>query len=436
MRVLTVDDDPAVLAALVAVLEAEHEVVSCVGGAEALAALQARPYDLVLTDLRMPAPDGFDVLRAAQELTPAPPVVVLTGVDTARTALEALGLGARDYLVKPAEPADLLAAVARAGHELARPAEGEDFGLAGRSSAIGGVRRLIPLLARSREGVLILGETGVGKDLLARVLHDHGPRSHGPFVAHNMAATPSELTESVFCGHVRGAFSGASADHVGLFEQADGGSLFLDEVDSFPLCLQAKLLRVLESGQVQRVGSTRERWVDVRVIAASATDLEQLVARSGFRADLYYRLCQLEVVLPPLRERPEDVPLLVRQFLDELARETGQPVRVSPAAEAILVRCKWPGNVRELRLSLRSAALLAGGGTILPSHLPRALRPTAGAIAPGRGCTTLCEVERDHIRRILDQVGGNRSLAARLLGIDRGTLARKMRATESEDDPR
>jgi DNA-binding NtrC family response regulator len=428
MRVLAVDDDPAVLAALVAVLEARHEVVSCAGGAEALAALRVRPYDLVLTDLRMPAPDGFDVLRAVQGLVPAPPVVVLTAVDTARTALEALALGARDYLVKPSEPADLLAAVARVGNDVASPVEGQDFGLAGMSAAICGVRRLIPLLARSREGVLILGETGVGKDLLARVLHDQGPRSRGPFVAHNMAATPSELAESVFFGHARGAFSGATADHLGLFEQANEGTLFLDEVDSFPLHLQAKLLRVLESGTFQRVGSVGERQVDVRVIAASATDLEQLVARSAFRADLYYRLCQLEVVLPPLRERPEDIPSLVRQFLGEISRESGRPVRISPAAEDILMRCPWPGNCRELRHSLRSAVMLAGGGIILPSHLPRALRPAAVPISPVQGSTTLCEVEREHIRRILEQVGGNRSLAARLLGIDRGTLARKIRA--------
>ncbi len=381
MRVLAADDEPAVLAALVAVLEAEHDVTSCAGGAEALAALQAGSFDLVITDLRMPAPDGFDLLRAAVQRTPPPPVVILTAVDTARTAMEALRLGAFDYLVKPAEPADILAVVSRAGG--GERAGCDDYGLVGTSAAIRDVRRLIPLLAGSGEGLLILGETGVGKDLLARVLHERGPRSQGPFVAHNMAATPSELTESVFFGHVRGAFSGATADHRGLFEEADGGTLFLDEVDSFPLHLQAKLLRVLESGRFQRVGSSSEHQVDARVMAASATDLGSLVAGNAFRADLYYRLRQLEVVMPPLRERREDIPLLIRQMLDEVSRATRRPARISPAALDAMVRHPWPGNCRELRNAVRGAALLAAEGMILPSHLPRGLQPMAARGRPG-----------------------------------------------------
>jgi DNA-binding NtrC family response regulator len=436
VRILAVDDDPAVRAALRAVLATTHEVTSCGGGAEAIAALRERPFDLVLTDLRMPAPDGLDVLRAALGVHPPPPVVVLTAVDTARSAVEALALGARDYLVKPAEPAALLDAVARAAGGSAPAAEGEDYGLAGTSAAIRAVRRLIPLLARSREGLLILGETGVGKDLLARAIHDHGPRAAGRFVAHNMAATPTELTESLFFGHVRGAFSGASADHPGLFAEADGGTLFLDEVDSFPLHLQAKLLRVLEGSRFQRVGSTGECRVDVRVIAASAGDLAGLVARGAFRADLYYRLCQLEVVLPPLRDRREDIPALIRQVLDEIARESGETARMSPEAERIMVAFPWPGNCRELLHAVRAAALLADGGLILPLHLPRALQSPAEAGPDGTAPTTLSEVERGHIRRTLEQVGGNRSLAARLLGIDRGTLARKLRDKTRDPESR
>jgi two-component system, NtrC family, response regulator AtoC len=431
MRVLTVDDDPAVLASLVAVLETEHEVLACAGGEEALAALRSRTFDFVLTDLCMPAHDGFEVLRAAQDLVPAPAVVVLTATDTARAVMEALRLGASDYLVKPLDPAELLATVARAGGDYASPGMGQEFGITGKSAAIHRLWRLIPLLASTREAVLILGETGVGKDRLAKALHDHGPRAMGPFIAYNMAATPSELAESVFFGHVRGAFSGATADHAGLFERADGGTLFLDEVDSFPLHLQPKLLRVLESGHVQQVGSSTERSVDVRVVAASATDLRALVSAGGFRADLFYRLCQMEVVLPPLRERPEDIPLLIRCFLDELAGETGRPVHISPGALEVLLHCSWPGNCRELRHALRSAAVLASGSMILPSHLPRSLRPNAGQIAPGEKPATLGDVEYEHIRRTLKEVKGNRSRAARLLDIDRNTLARKIRAMES-----
>ena len=275
--------------------------------------------------------------------------------------------------------------------------------------------------------MLVLGETGTGKELVAHALHAQGPRAAGPFIAHNMAATPAELAESLFFGHVRGAFSGAAGDHAGLFECAQGGTLFLDEMDSFPLCLQAKLLRVLESGQIQRVGSSSARTVDVRVIASSAVDPALLVARGQFRADLYYRLRQLELMLPPLRERAADIPVLVEQFAREIAEEGGTCPRVSAAAVARLAAHSWPGNVRELRNVVRAAATLAGGGTILPEHLSRTLEPG------GRGCAaagSLRVIETDHILKTLESAGGNHSRAARILGIDRGTLARKLAALQ------
>jgi DNA-binding NtrC family response regulator len=278
-----------------------------------------------------------------------------------------------------------------------------------------------------------MGETGTGKELLAVAMHAHGPRRAGPFVAHNMAATPAELAESLFFGHVRGAFSGATADHAGVFEQADGGTLFLDEVDSFPLALQAKLLRVLESSRVQRLGAATERSVDVRVVASAPTELGEMVVRGLFRADLYYRLRGLELSLPPLRERAEDIPLLARHFVAELGRETGAEPRLTPAVLECLVQYSWPGNVRELRNALRSAALLAGPSPIQQCHLPSSVERRAGGEGPGGGATMLAEVERAHIRRVLERVQGNRSLAARLLGIDRGTLARKLR--QYDDGP-
>jgi DNA-binding NtrC family response regulator len=430
LSILAVDDDEDVLRYVTGVLERDHQVTACSSGEEALRQLGLKRFDLVLADLNMPPPDGFELLRIVQTMSPPPPVVVITAMDRARAAVEALRLGARDYLIKPAEPDEIRAAVARvaAAADTGGARGGEDFGLVGESPSMRRLRQLIPLLARSSEMVLVLGETGSGKELLSRALHEHGPRRDGPFVVHNMAATPAELAESIFLGHVRGAFTGAASDHSGLFEQAHGGTLFLDEVDSFPLALQAKLLRVLETHYVQRVGSATERDIDVRVISSSAVDLGELVTRGAFRADLYYRLRQLEVVMPPLRERPEDIPGLARHFLAELATQTDHVSQLAPAAMDQLMLHTWPGNCRELRNAVRSAALLAGDGPILPGHLPRSLQQArpgdTGALAP----SALRSVERDHILQTLERAGGNRSRAARLLGIDRGTLARKLRS--------
>ena len=424
-RVLAVDDDHDALRVLVGALERDHEVIGCPDGSAAIRELHRVRFDLVIADLNMPPPDGFEVLRAAQRIMIPPPVIVVSALDNARSTLEAMRLGARDYLVKPVSPDEIRSASARILFYTERDTnDGCDFGLIGESAEIQRIRRLIPLLARSAEIVLILGETGTGKELLARALHLHGPRHVGHFVAHNMAATPSELVESTFFGHVRGAFSGAVADHAGLFEQAEGGTLFLDEVDSFPLALQAKLLRVLETGAVQRVGSATERPVNVRVLAASAVDPGELVARGTFRADLYYRFRQLEVVLPPLRHRREDIPLLTHHFLGELARQ-GCATQISPAAMESMLAFPWPGNCRELRNAVRSAALMAGGGLLLPGHLPKALKGVRPVASEGPSAS-LRDAERDHILQTLERAGGNRSLAARLLGIDRGTLARKL----------
>jgi two-component system NtrC family response regulator len=429
VRILIADDDPAVLASLAAVLGPAHEVVPCGGGAAAVAAARERSFDLVITDICMPPPDGFEVLRATRALSPPPPVVVLTGLDTARTAVQAMHLGASDVLVKPAEPQEILKLVSRLEAEDPDDEGGGPLaGLVGGAALVRRVRRMVPLLARSGEAVLILGETGTGKELMARALHEHGPRRAGPFVVHNMAATPDELAESVFFGHVRGAFSGATADHAGLFEEAEGGTLFLDEIDSFPLHLQAKLLRVLEGGRIQRVGSSIERTVDVRIVAASAVDLGELAAAGRFRADLYYRLRQLEVTMPPLRDHMEDVPALARHFLLEGTREPGAPPRLSPATLDLLVRYRWPGNCRELRNAMRSAAVLAGAAAIQPGHLPCAILRAVQETAAAHPTSTLLAAECAHIRETLEQVGGNRSRAARLLGIDRGTLARKLRS--------
>jgi DNA-binding NtrC family response regulator len=418
MRILAVDDDPLALRLLTEVLGDRHEVIGYTDGARAIEALGTDAPEIVLTDLRMPPPDGFAVMSAALRRTPPPAVIVLSALDEARAAIRALREGATDFLVKPVEACVIRRVVE--GLEITRPAAGEeDFGLIGSSPAIRLVRRMIPALAANGEVVLVLGETGTGKELLAQALHAHGPRREGPFVTHNMAATPAELAESLFFGHVRGSFSGAVADQVGLFEQARGGTLFLDEMDSFPLPLQAKLLRVLETHRVQRIGAKHETYVDVRVVAASCRDLCELVACGAFRADLYYRLKQLEVWMPPLRERIADVPCLVERFLAEIS----PAARISSETLERLEAHDWPGNVRELRSAVRAGALMAGPGPILPEHLPRVI----GRAGPAHS-GSLEEVAAQHILTTLDGAGGNRSRAARLLGIDRGTLARKLAA--------
>ncbi|HEY3216493.1 MAG TPA: sigma-54 dependent transcriptional regulator [Candidatus Eisenbacteria bacterium] len=426
MRILAVDDEPLALEALKAILEPGHELDCVTDGRSALERLAGQAFDLVITDLRMPPPDGLEVLAAATRLANPPPVVVLTAADTARIAVDALRRGASDFLIKPASPETIRAALARCGRRHEGESVADDHGLAGRSVAIRLVRDLLPRIAPRREAVLIVGETGTGKELLARALHRLSPRSAGIFVAHNMAATPAELVESVFFGHVRGAFSGASADHVGLFEQADGGTLYLDEVDSFPCCLQAKLLRVLETECVRRVGAALDRPVEVRVVASCATDPAELVARAVLRADLYYRLRQFELILPPLRERLEDVPLLAERFRAEFEAEAGRAPALSPEALETLGQYSWPGNVRELRNAIRSAAVMAGADTIEPRHLPRCVLEGARQRRPS-SAASLRDMQRRHIQEVLDSVGGNQSQAARLLGIDRGTLARMLK---------
>ena len=434
MNALLIDDDPVTLGYLSQVLSRHHTVAAFTDGKDALAMLKPEAFDIVFTDLRMPPPDGFEVLRAARTLDPPVPVIVLTALDTARAAVDALRLGASDFLVKPARPEEIERAMSHArpagagccpGHDPTSPA-GSEYGLIGDSAPMQLVRRLIPTLSQSRDSVLILGETGTGKELLARALHASGPRQGAPFIAHNMAATPADLAESLFFGHTRGAFSGATSDHPGLFEQADGGTLFLDEVDSFPGPLQAKLLRVLEGGCVQRVGSVAARPLDVRVIAASSTELGHQVSAGAFRADLYYRLRQLEVMLPPLRDRRCDIPILVRHFLGELA-DSAPAARLETATMDRLLGYHWPGNVRELRSVVRSAVVLAGGGPIRVEHLQRALETDGPSMR--QGCSdSLHAVEMRHILETLERLGGNQSLAARILGIDRGTLARKLGA--------
>jgi len=431
MRILLVDDEPAALAALTGLLERDHAVESCGSGSEALARLERSTYDLLMTDLSMPHPDGFHLLQRSSTLAPGMPVVVVTALDTARAAVQAVRLGARDYLVKPASAdavRDLVARLSRAHDD--RENTANRFGLIGRSAAIRRVRQMIPLLARCREPVLLCGEAGTGKETLARALHDSDPRRTGPFVAFDIAATPADRVDGEGFGPRDG--SRVEGDVPCRLEHAAGGTLYLDGVEDLPLTSQARLLRAIEGGTWPASGGKGERPLDLRVIAAARKDLGELVRRGRFRADLYFRLRQLEVTLPPLRERLDDLPDLAEHFLAESGEATGEP-RVTRPAMALLRAHPWPGNCRELIGTLRAARHLAGSQPIQPGHLPRTL--AAGASPSREPFMTLAEAEREQIRRALEQMRGNRSLAARLLGIDRGTLSRKLRAMGLEREP-
>lgn len=439
MRVLLVDDEPASLAALCGLLGREHEFDTCTSGAEALARLERSAYDLLMTDLSMPHPDGFHVMQQSTALAPGMPVVVVTALDTARAAVQAIRLGARDFLVKPASAADVKDLLARLSTEHAdREGRTALHGLVGHSAAIRRVQQLVPLFARCRESLLITGETGAGKESLARAVHECGPRRDREFVAVEIATLfPERLEAECFavgeakCG-TDGAARSDAAGGAGAFARAHLGTLYLNGIEFFPLPLQARLLRVLETGALPCGGTERERKVDVRVIASSAADLGDLVARGRFRADLYFRLRQFEITVPPLRERVEDLPLLAEHFLAETEPSPAGP-RLTRTGLTVLRGHPWPGNCRELRGALRSAQLLANGQPIQPGHLPLALAGRQGL--RDEPVTTLAEAEREHIRRALAQVKGNRSHAARLLGIDRGTLSRKLRGMGLQGKP-
>ncbi len=428
VSILAVDDDPSCRELLtLALRDADFEVRGAADGVEALVAIEAVVPDLVITDLRMPRMDGLDLLRHVRQRWPRVPVILLTVSQEVTAVIEAIHLGAVNYLVKPASPASILGATRQAlaanvdpGVPVGVPSE-----IVGISAAVVEVRHLVSLAARSQVNVLITGETGTGKELVARSIHRLSLPSPGPWVAHNCAAIPPDLFESEFFGHLRGAFTGAVCDHVGLLARADGGILFLDELESLSPSHQAKLLRVMDDGEYRPVGSGEPRRASVRFFAATNRDPALLTREGSLREDLLYRLCGFEIRLPPLRNRVEDIPILARHFLGS------EGVELSRQAIERLAACEWPGNARQLRNTVRLARDLADGGPIEAHHLHRELRPS-GAPVPGEtGPTpeerTLRHLEAEAISRALREHAGNRSHAARALGIDRSTLRRKMR---------
>jgi DNA-binding NtrC family response regulator len=430
--ILIVDDDTALRDSLAeTVHDLGHQAQLATSGREALAILASNEIHGVLLDLRMPSGmDGIEVLRRIRAQKNGPPVVVLTAFASAENTIEAMRIGAFDHLMKPIGRQELRELFARM---LARPSatpsgvlsDGAVGTLIGLSEPIRRVQKTIGLAADSDTTVLIVGETGTGKELVARALHEHGRRKHNPFVAVNCAAIPADLLESELFGHMKGAFTGAAADRTGAFREADGGTLFLDEIGDMPAAMQAKILRVLQERVVTPVGG-RTVPVDARVIAATHRDLPTLVEQGAFRGDLYYRLNVVPIALPPLRERRADIAPLAEHFLN-VASTHGDTKRLTATAVALLLEYSWPGNVRELRNVIERASVLVRGEVIDAGDLDLML-PAAESM-PHNGLdlpTAVARLEGAIIRKTLAACGGNRAEAARRLNIHRQLLYTKM----------
>jgi DNA-binding NtrC family response regulator len=450
--VLVVDDEPGVRASVRAILEETCDVLEAEHGAEALEVLRAHDVDLVMLDQRMPGEPGIDVLPRVKAADPTTVVVVVTAVRDVRTAVEALKRGAWDYLTKPFEVDDILLLAQRALEKRALEREvlclrsalagsapdaaaGTGFeGLVGRHPEMVKVYQTITQIADTPTTVLITGESGTGKELVARAIHARSERRAQPFVAVNVAAIPEALVESELFGHEKGAFTGAHARKLGKFELAQGGTVFLDEIGSLRLDLQAKLLRALQEREIERLGGVRTIPIDVRVLAATNVNLRTAVRAREFREDLYYRLNVVPIHVPPLRERREDVPLLVEHFVRKAARECHRDVRgVSAGALEVLGRYEWPGNVRELENVIARAVALARNAVIQLQDVPLdvAIPETGARLAEDTGPPlrdAMAQFERQYILRVLERVGWNVSRAARELGVHRNTILAKLSA--------
>ena len=446
---MVVDDD-GVLRRLVSdqIARMGFDSTPAATGGEALAALAKSDYDVVLLDIRMPGLSGLDTLREIRKIEDAPEVIMLTADTSLGTGLEAMRLGAYDYLTKPATLDEIEAVVRKADEKrrlvrqnaslrdaVRQPSADEQSALIFRSKALEGLVALAETAARADSTVIITGESGTGKDVLARFIHARSARSDSPMISVNCAALPETLFESEFFGHERGAFTGATATKRGLIEAADGSTLLLDEVGEMPLQTQVKLLQFLEEGRFRRVGSTRDCESDVRVIAATNRNLADEVSTGRFRADLFYRLNVISLHVPPLRHRREDIPALVEHFLTVFRERFNRPaLDLTDEARQRLSSYDWPGNVRELRNALERAAALAMSDRIEADQILQSVSTQSGegkTPAPDSAPATLGQLERQHILRVLEESGGNRERAAAILGISARTLYRKLREYEA-----
>jgi DNA-binding NtrC family response regulator len=452
-NVLVVDDDHDMRALLRDVLE-EHgyKVTLAPNGQEALKNLREGEYPVVLTDLRMKGIQGIELLAEIKRSFPDTNVILMTAFGSVETALEAMKQGASDYLMKPVKNDDLLRVTERSFREALLRSEidrlrrevNKEYSfnqILGKSKPMREIFDLIRRVADSPTNILITGESGTGKELVAKALHYNSERKDAAFVAVNCAAIPEQLLESELFGHMRGAFTDAKVDKRGLFEEAAKGTLFLDEISELPLMLQAKLLRAIQEKEIRRLGANRPIAVDTRLIAATNLNLSEEVKAKRFREDLYYRLNVIELRLPPLRERREDIPLLVDAFLRKFVQARGKDVKgVSETTLALLIDYAWPGNVRELENVIERAVTLSRGDKIVPDDLPGTIQGSRGdrrvLDEAAEKMHPLHEIEKEYIKKILEKMGGNKYQAAQVLGIDRKTLYRKLgEMDEGEKNP-
>ena len=446
-RILVVEDQETERRAVTQILRSEGFTVFGAENADKALGYIEENMDVVLSDLHMGDVSGLDLLHLWKQRRPETQFIVLTGHSSVDTAVEAIKSGAYDYLTKPIHPDELVLLIKRAVETLEKDKEidnlrrrlDQKFGLdqiVGQSKQMKDVFGKIQRAAPVDSTVLILGETGTGKELVAQALHHNSPRKKGPFVAVNCAAVPATLVESELFGHVRGAFTGATDRRIGRFEQADGGTLFIDEIGDFELGLQAKLLRVLESFTVTPVGGHEDHKVNVRVIAATMRDIRKMIEEGKFREDLYYRLNVVTIQLPPLRQRTDDIPLLVEHFLKEISEQKHTaPKRMSPEVMRHFESYRWPGNVRELRHTLERMMIFAEGDALTEKDLPDEIMASPQLTTPRELPFNLKmdELERMAITRALEQCEGNRTHAADRLGISVRTLQRKLRHYEQAE---
>ena len=447
--VLVVDDDADMRSLLCDVLQGRgHQCLGVGSGDEALQQLSEEDYAVVLTDLRMKGMQGTELLMEVKQRYPDIGVILMTAFGTVETAVDAMRHGASDYLTKPVKTEELVRVVERAIREAALRREvsrlhkevHKEYSfhqILGKSKSMQAVFELIRRVADSPTNVLITGESGTGKELVAKAIHYNSDRRDAPFVPVNCAAIPEQLLESELFGHMRGSFTDAKVDKRGLFEEAQKGTLFLDEISELPLMLQAKLLRAIQEREIRRVGATKSIPVDVRIIAATNLNLVDEVKHKRFREDFYYRLNVIELRLPPLRERREDIPILVDAFLKKCAAARGRQVKgLSEPALAMLADYAWPGNVRELENVIERAVTLSHGDVIGAEDLPLQVQGARGdrriLDEAAERTLPLHEVEKEYIVKILEKTGGNKYQAAHVLGIDRKTLYRKLAEIEGK----
>jgi two-component system response regulator HydG len=450
-RILVVDDDPGHLTTLKTIIKSWGYAVEGVDdGSAAVARVRETPYDVILMDVRMAQMSGLEALRRIKDYNPAIPVLIMTAYSSVASAVEALKAGAYDYLTKPLDFEVLKLGIERARDHSGLKSENQALkaelraafdlqNIIGKSRAMVALIDMIAMVAPSEATVLIAGESGTGKELIARCLHANSPRRDKPFVVVNCAAITETLLESELFGHEKGAFTGAERRREGRFMQAHGGTIFLDEVGEMPAAMQAKLLRVIQEREIQRVGGTEVLEVDVRILAATHRDLAAEVAAGRFREDLFYRLNVVALKVPPLRERRDDIPLLAGHFLTRYAERNRKTVRgFTPRCLDLLLRHDWPGNVRELENAVERAVILMAGDYVSEKDLPLSIAgagealPTPGEPAAPSGPRTLEDIEREAILATLQLAEGNKSKAAEMLGITRKTLYKKLKAYGEE----